>query len=152
MAELYGKAAWLIILVSDCSDGMSQRPARKPAMYLCVGLVAWCILTWRPGFTVFLLLPCHLALLRGVRLLLRLFRGVWKNFLTYLSVPGHSRLKMPQQSRQYAYCQCLTCARAMMQICAYTILDVISKVVVSFMVMSGHDILREGPAGTKDFF
>lgn len=40
----------------------------------------------------------------------------------------------------------------MMQICAYTILDVISKVVVSFMVMSGHDILREGPAGTKDFF
>jgi hypothetical protein len=25
-------------------------------------------------------------------------------------------------------------------------------VVVSFMVMSGHDILREGPAGTKDFF
>ena len=39
MAELYGKAAWLIILVSDCSDGMSQRPARKPAMYLCVGLV-----------------------------------------------------------------------------------------------------------------
>jgi bacteriorhodopsin len=38
------------------------------------------------------------------------------------------------------------------EICAYTILDVISKVVVSFMVMSGHDILREGPAGTKDFF
>jgi hypothetical protein len=29
---------------------------------------------------------------------------------------------------------------------------VVSKVVVSFMVMSGHDILREGPGASKDFY
>ena len=39
-----------------------------------------------------------------------------------------------------------------LQICAYTILDVVSKVLVSFMVMSGHDILREGPGASKEFF
>jgi len=38
------------------------------------------------------------------------------------------------------------------EICAYTILDVVTKVLVSFMVMSGHDALREGPAANKDFF
>jgi len=38
------------------------------------------------------------------------------------------------------------------EICAYTILDVVSKVLVSFMVMSGHDILREGPGASKEFF
>jgi len=38
------------------------------------------------------------------------------------------------------------------EICAYTILDVVTKVLVSFMVMSGHDILREGPGAGKEFF
>ena len=28
----------------------------------------------------------------------------------------------------------------------------VTKVLVSFMVMSGHDILREGPGAGKEFF
>jgi hypothetical protein len=38
------------------------------------------------------------------------------------------------------------------QICAYALLDIIVKVVVSFMVMSGHDILHEAPSANKEFF
>jgi len=38
------------------------------------------------------------------------------------------------------------------EVCAFAVLDVVSKVVVSFMVMSGHDILREGPGASKDFY
>merc|ERR1711966_122241 len=37
------------------------------------------------------------------------------------------------------------------EICAYAFLDVLSKVVVSFMVMSGHGILREGVM-SKEFY
>ncbi len=65
----------------------------------------------------------------------------------YVHIYGKERIYV-EHMQDVALTFCHICAT---QVCAYAILDIVSKVGLSFMIMSAHDALSSGGTESQEF-